>query len=283
MTTTLARDASARASLQAIRSTRDPVARRLADVLRSRSEKPKVFVLDDLENIEQAISCGIELDSLYVTESVVARRLPTLAGVGPDAPLHVLEDAVAQTIFGEQKSARVFALARAPRPAKLHDLTGTTGDVVVLDGVRIAGNIGAIARTACALGAAGMVLVDSGLQTVLDRRLIRASRGLVLAMPVVLTSRAECADFIRREGLTAVSLSAEAAEPLSAIRDAPDRLALILGSERGGVSPELHTLTARGYAIPMTPNVESLNVSVAAGIALYEHQTGISRSRRQLD
>lgn len=277
MATTPAKDEPARA--RTIRSARHPVARRVADVLRSRSEKPKVFVLDDPENIEQAVTAGIELDSLYVTESVLAGGFTTLAGVGPDVPLNVLEDAVARTLFGEQKSARTFALARAPRPPRLHDLTGTPGDVVVLDGVRIIGNIGAIARTACALGAAGVIVVDSGLRTVLDRRLIRASRGLVFAIPIVLTSRAACADFIQREGLTAVSLSAEAAEPLSAIRAAPDRLAVVLGGERGGVSSELDTLAAHGYAIPMTPSVESLNVSVAAGIALYEHQSG----RRRID
>lgn len=273
-TSTAVRGSSAPEAAQTIASVRNPAARRVADVLRSRTDRPKVFVLDDPENIEQAIECGIALDSLYATESAVSRGHLALTGVDPDVPLHILDETVARALFGEQKTARVFALAHAPRPAMLRDLVGATGDVLVLDGVRLVGNIGAITRTACALGAAGLILLDSGLRTALDRRLIRASRGLVFATPVILADRKACASFLRRERLTVAALSAQATEPLSAVRTVAERLALVLGSEREGVSPELDALTTHRYAIPMTANVESLNVSVTAGIALYEHRAG---------
>ncbi|MBD7958465.1 NshR/TsnR family 23S rRNA methyltransferase [Microbacterium sp. Sa4CUA7] len=271
MTTTIATEVWAPATVQPIDDVRHPAARRVADVLRSRSARPRVFVLDDLENIEQAVTSGIVLHSLYVTGAARDRVLPVLAGVGPDVPHYVLGEAVARALFGEQKSARVFALAHAPRPSKLHDLIGVAGDVAVLDGVRIVGNIGAITRTVCALGAAGVVLLDSGLRTTLDRRLIRASRGLVFATPVILAGRAECVDFIRREGLTVAALSADAAQPLRAIRAVHERLALVFGGEREGIGPELNEVTTYRYAIPMNSMVDSLNVSVTAGIALYEH------------
>ncbi|SIN86165.1 TrmH family RNA methyltransferase [Agromyces cerinus] len=261
------------ATVQRIDSARHPAARRIADVLRSRSERPKVFVLDDLENIEQAVACGVELDGLYATESSVANGPPALIGVDPDVPVHVIDDAVARSLFGEQKHSRIFALAHSPRSPRLSDLIETTGDIIVLDGVRLVGNIGAITRTACALGAAGIVLLESGLRTTLDRRLIRASRGLVFATPVILASRAECADFIQREQLSVAALSADAVDALSSIGAVTRRLAIVLGGERDGVSSELDALTAHRYAIPMSPNVESLNVSVAAGLALYEHRS----------
>lgn len=245
-----------------------PVARRVADVLRSRSEKPRVFVLDDPANIEQAITRGIKLDSVYFSASSGS---PRLAGVEPDVPRYCLSESVLQALFGAQKHSRVFALARAPRQRSLRELAGTRGDILVLDGVRILGNIGAIVRTACALDAAGVIVVDSGIGTTLDRRLIRASRGLVFALPVILTTRATCIDFLRQEQLELATLSARAAEPLRSIRLVHERLAFILGSEREGVSPELDALATHKYAIPMTAGVDSLNVSVAAGIALYEH------------
>lgn len=273
MVATTSAQRTAGPTVRTVESARHPAARRIADVLRSRSDTPRVFVIDDRENIEQAVACGIELDSVYATGSAVAEGFPTLAGVGPGTPLHVLDDAVASSLFGRQKQSRVFALAHAPRPPRLGDLTGTTGDVVVLDGVRLVGNIGAITRTACALGAAGVVLLDSDLRTILDRRLIRASRGLVFATPVVIADRDACVDFVRRERLSVAALSADAAEPLHRIRGVADRLAIVVGGERGGVSPALDSLTAHRYAIPMTQKVESLNVSVAAGIALYEHAT----------
>lgn len=276
MADTIERDTSPRCREPAadgvIDSIRHPVARRVADVLRSRSATPRVFVIDDEENIVRAVRCGVRLDSLYVTGSMAAAPASILAAVAHAVPCRVLSESVAGNLFGAERRSRVFALAHRPPQPRLRDLSARRGDVVVLDGVRLVGNIGAITRTACALGAAGVVLVDSGLTTVLDRRLIRASRGLVFAIPVVLASRDEFCDYARRAELALATLSAQATEPLSSIRAAPGRLALVMGGERPGVSDELDALASVRYSIPMTSDVESLNVSVAAGIALYEHR-----------
>lgn len=258
---------------QAIDSVRHPVARRIADVLRNQSSRPKIILIDDAENIEQAIASGIQLDSLYGTARSIASD-QIIPHVGDDVPRYLLDDRVASDLFGGQKHARVFALARAPRTPVVDDLRGTRGDLVVLDGVRLVGNIGAITRTACALGAAGIILLDSGLRTTLDRRLIRASRGLVFSLPIVLASRTECAEFLQHERISIATLSADAESPLRTIRSVTDRIAIVLGSERNGVSQGLNDLANHRYSIPMTPGVESLNVSVAAGIALYEHGAG---------
>lgn len=262
---------------QVIDSLRHPVVRRVADVLRSRSARPKVFVIDDGENIQQALRCGVRLDSLYVTEDVERAALPILTAIPYSVPRHVLSSGVVKTLFGVEKAARTFALARRPRQPTLRDLFARPGDIVVLDGVRLVGNIGAITRTACALGAAGLVLVDSGLTTTLDRRLVRASRGLVFAIPVVLARRRELTEHVRRGKLAVATLTADAPDPITAIAAVPERLALVLGGERRGVSNEIDAVTTHRYAIPMTGDVESLNVSVAAGIALYEHRRAGAR------
>ena len=253
-------------------SVRHPLARRIADVLRSRSARPKIFVIDDTENIEQALRCGVQLDSIFVTAGVENGLASILAPVQDTVPHYVLSESVATILFGGDKRARTFALAQSPPRPHLRDLSTRPGDILVLDGVRLVGNIGAITRTACALGAAGLVLLDSGLTTTLDRRLVRASRGLIFAIPVVQATRSEFADYARREKLALATLTAGAAEPLALIRDAPERLALIMGGERNGISGQLDVLASYRYAIPMSRNVESLNVSVAAGIALYVHQ-----------
>ncbi|MCP2169251.1 TrmH family RNA methyltransferase [Goodfellowiella coeruleoviolacea] len=253
-----------------IDSPHHPVARRVKDVLRSRSAKPRTVVIDDLENIEQALRSGIRLDSLYLTEGLPPESLADAAVGCRGLPTFTLSRAVAGDLFGEEKRTRVFALAHAPRPTALADLSRRAGDIVVLDGVRLMGNIGAITRTVMALGAAGLVLLESGLRTVLDRRLIRASRGLVFSVPLVLATRGEFARYAAHGRLTLATLTAEADEPLHSIQEVPGRVAVILGSERHGVSAELDALAAHRYAIAMSPEVESLNVSVSAAIALYE-------------
>ncbi|MFD5225547.1 TrmH family RNA methyltransferase [Microbacterium sp. NPDC058342] len=255
-----------------VRAEREEIGR-IADVLRSGALAPRVVLIDDPENIEQAIACDVHVDALYATERMLEQGLPRLRGAAHDEPFRIIDAESSRRLFRGQKDARVFALARAPRPLRPRDLLKRPGDVLVLDGVRLVGNIGAVTRTAGALGAAGVILVDSGLRSITDRRLIRASRGLVFSVPVVLAGRAECVDFLSRERLQVATLSAGAAEPLDALREVTGRLALVLGSERHGVSRQLDKITQHRCAIPMTADAESLNVSVAAGIALYErHQ-----------
>lgn len=257
------------ARVEVIDSVRHPAATRIADVLRSRSSRPRTLLIDDEENIVAAIAAGIRVFAIYATSDwfEAARQLQHDA-----AALYVVDEEVVQWAFRGDKRSRVFALARAPRPSTWRDLAAADGDVLVLDGLRIAGNIGAIVRSACAFDAAGVVLIDSDLVSVFDRRLIRASRGLVFTIPVLAATRPGLEAFLRSERMPLVSLTAEADAPLSAISHVEGRIAILMGSERAGASPDLAGRAERRCRVPMAPGVESLNVSVAAGIALYERR-----------
>ncbi|SJM68217.1 TrmH family RNA methyltransferase [Gulosibacter sp. 10] len=243
-----------------------PAARRVRDVLRS-TGRPRTIVIDDEENIDRALRCGVPIDSLYFAEGSPPRSSLLAEREGVQA--FALAGSITRDLFGDGKRARVFALARAPRPARLSRLRGGSGDLVVLDGVRLMGNIGAIIRTAHALGADGAVLLDSGLRSVFDRRLIRASRGLVFSLPVVLCTPEEFSGFVREEGLPLAVLDSRQGRPPDALRPVPGRIGLVLGSERSGHSAQLDELAELRCSIPMRPGVDSLNVSVAAAIALF--------------
>ena len=155
-------------------------------------------------------------------------------------------------------------------------MRGADGDVVALDGVRLLGNIGAIARTATAFDAAGLVLLDSNLTSVFDRRLTRASRALNFALPIVLADRREFLAFAEDDARPVVLLDRGGACTLERSLSAPHPVALVMGSERTGASEEIEAAAAVRCEIPISGRVESLNVSVAAGIALYAR----SRARR---
>lgn len=248
---------------------RHPAVQRVADVLRSRAQKPRTILIDDEENIAQAIRAGVELIAVYASaDRHDDARGAQASGAAPD--LHVLSREVLRDLFASEKHSRMFALARAPKPASWRDLATAHGDLLVLDGVRIPGNIGAMLRSACAFGAAGVVLLDSGLTSIYDRRLIRASRGLLFTLPVLTATSPDLTGFLRDAQIPLVAMSAGAGEPLDAINRVTARLAILMGSERAGPSEELTDQATYGYAVPMTPGVESLNVSVAAGIVLYE-------------
>lgn len=247
-----------------------PIVRRINDVLRSRASRPKTILIDDIENIDQAARTGVRLDSLYLTQGIrLSSRDDSISKYRP-VPTYTLSRAIIDGLFGGEKRARIFALAEAPRVARLDDLSARDGDIVVLDGVRLVGNIGAITRTSAGFSAAGLVLLESGLWNVFDRRLIRASRGLVFALPVVLATADEFAEYVLRERISVGTLAANATESLESVHRIRWRMALVLGSERSGLSEELNGIASYKYSIPMSPDLESLNVSVSAGIALYE-------------
>lgn len=251
--------------------------RRVADVIRAGASARRTILVDDEENVARAVDHGVVLDGLYLAEGFQPSDEVLDAARRDRVPIHRVSAHVLKELFGSEKRSRLFALARPPRRPRLEDLVRRKGDIVVLDGVRITGNIGAITRTACALGAAGVVLVDSGLASVLDRRVVRASRGTVFAMPMVLATREGLEGFLREHGIPLVSLAADASEPVHGIGRIGGRIALLMGSERSGASAELEGVASRRFSIPMEEVVDSLNVSVAAAIALHEHRRGTER------
>lgn len=280
--------------MQHITSSADPLMHRLKDLLRSKTERPRTIVIDDYENIEQAVKAQLQIETVFIattasnkTATLTAhnKKLDTIfSAANQSAPVTItIEPTVIKSVFGDDKQVKVFALAIAPKPYKLSALAPKehiNSDIVVLDGVKIVGNIGAITRTACALGAAGIVLLDSGLTSIFDRRLVRASRGLVFSLPVVIASRAQFTDFVNKHSLPLAILDINATQPLCEISKIKEPLALVFGSERDGVSTALSQLAQHRYVIDMDQRVESLNVSVTAGIALFQH--ALSKTFRKL-
>lgn len=222
-------------------------------------------IIDDLENIQAARDAGVRIDRVFYTPSE-----RTAAGALEKVGVPVVEIAAheAREVFGVDRTSRVFALAHPSRPRSLTSLRDAQGDLVVLDGVRLVGNIGAIVRTTVALGGSGVVLLNSGLTTVHDRRLIRASRGLVFQVPVVLSDTEALLGFCEEQGIPVVTGSAHSDTEVMSLARVPGRIAIVLGGERYGCSAALEEHATAQVRIATTGRVESLNVSVAAGIML---------------
>ncbi|WP_141333274.1 23S rRNA (guanosine(2251)-2'-O)-methyltransferase RlmB [Myxococcus sp. AB025B] len=152
--------------------------------------------------------------------------------------------------------------------------------VVVLDGIQDPHNLGAIIRSAHALGAHGVVIAkDRAVQV--TGTVAKASAGAVehcLIARVVNISRA--LDQLKEAGLWVAAADVDATEPMwSARLDGP--LALVVGAEGGGVREGVLKHCDHRLRIPMAGQVGSLNASVSAGILLYEvaRQRGSSSSR----
>jgi TrmH family RNA methyltransferase len=161
----------------------------------------------------------------------------------------------------------------APKSWTLADLAvSQTSVVVILDAIQDPGNVGAICRTALALGAAGVVALP-GTAELTNPKTLRSSMGAMFRLPVVSADETEVEDWLRRSGITTAATAADG-QPFDRLA-LPRPLALVLGNEGSGLTSGLGRNATLRLAIPLAGAAESLNVAVAAGIFLH----GVCRDR----
>ncbi|WP_129626966.1 TrmH family RNA methyltransferase [Candidatus Oscillochloris fontis] len=139
------------------------------------------------------------------------------------------------------------------------------------------GNVGTILRTADAVGASGVILLDHATDPY-DPAALRASMGAIFALQVVRATFAQFAAWKRAQAIYVVGAADTAAthyqDPIY-----PQPLVLLMGSERQGLSPDQQALCDQMVHLPMCGRSDSLNLAVATGVLLYEL---LSQSRRAL-
>ena len=169
---------------------------------------------------------------------------------------------------------------RRPLPSVESVLAGSRR-LAVIEQVNSSTNLGAIFRSAAALGMDG-VLLDPHSCDPLYRRAVRVSMGEVFAIPYArLASWPGELDRLRAHGFTLLALTPDPlAEPLHRIDTAGlDRAALLIGAEGPGLSAAALDAADRWVRIPMSAKVDSLNVAVAASVAFYALGIVSPRSR----
>lgn len=140
---------------------------------------------------------------------------------------------------------------------------------VILDGITDVRNIGAIARTAVCCGAQALILPDKGVGA-LNEEAMKSSAGALERIHVCrVNSLMKAVDELHLNGIK-VFASEMTAEKTVAQLEWKEPVAVVMGSEDKGVFPALIKICDQKFKIPMAGNFESLNVSVAAGIILYE-------------
>lgn len=235
------------------------------------------IVIDDGENILQALAAGVEIESVYFAgDEVVSEAIRK--NLTPGATIHEVAKRTAKKIFENDKISRVFAIARTPKPIGLEALNSINKDLVVLEDLSISGNIGNITRTSLALGIGGIVLLNMDPVDLYDRRLIRASRGYLFSMPMIPASTAEFIEYCRKNNETLLVMDMEADKSIDDLAAVPNRMLIVFGSEKDGCSPEIENAATLKARIPISDKVESLNVSASAGITLYS-RTNFNQTR----
>jgi 23S rRNA (guanosine2251-2'-O)-methyltransferase len=162
----------------------------------------------------------------------------------------------------------VIAHAAAQEYAQLEDVAGTTQLLVVLDGVQDPHNLGAVIRTADAAGA-GAVIIPERRAVGVTETVAKASAGAVEYVPVVRVGNINQAlEMVKRRGFWIYGLD-ERGDTLYEVEfNTPT--AFVLGGEGKGLHEHVKKHCDALVRIPMSGRISSLNVSVAAGVALFE-------------
>jgi tRNA G18 (ribose-2'-O)-methylase SpoU len=234
-----------------------------------------LFVAEGRLVVERLIDSGrFVLRSVLVTPAAEAAMHAVLARGAAQAPVFVVPQPAMRAITGFNIHRGCLALAERPASLVLsrEHLTDARR-VLVLEGVNNPDNVGGLFRSAAAFNV-DLVVLGPACSDPLYRKAIRTSMAAALRVPFVTAGDWPAAiDTLRTNGFVVVALTpASDAPPLArGPRDTP-RLALLVGAEGEGLSTAAVTRADRVARIAMPGAVDSLNVTVAASIALYELQ-----------
>lgn len=141
--------------------------------------------------------------------------------------------------------------------------------------IRTPGNLGTLMRTACAAGAAGFFFVGDGADA-FHPHTIRASMGAIFGLPLVRTNATDLRHWIQKHGVQVIGASPDGDVPFNRTQYS-ERVLLMIGEERRGLTAEQRSLCDQLVRIPMHDHLDSLNAAVAGSLLLYEVMRHASR------
>lgn len=238
--------------------------------LRHRLDTSKgIFIAESPKVIRVALSEGYEPVSLLCEEKHITGDAADIISQCGDIPVFTGSRELLASLTGYTLTRGVLCAMRRPQEKSVAEICSQARRIVVIDGVVDSTNIGAIFRSAAALGIDGVLLTRNSCDP-LNRRSIRVSMGSVFLVPwtwidTPLTTLHDYGFQTAAMALTHNSISID--NPI--LKTIP-RLAIVMGTEGDGLPQE--TISEADYVvrIPMHHHVDSLNVAAAAALAFWE-------------
>ncbi len=227
-----------------------------------------IFIAESPKVIERALQAGYEPVSFLLEDRHLnGEALPIISGC-PNTPVFTAPFDVLTQLTGFQLTRGMLCAMRRKPLACLASLCENAGRIAVLERVMNPTNIGAIFRSAAALGMDAVVLTD-GCSNPLYRRCIRVSMGTVFQIPWTI-----CVDAneVKSFGFktVAMALRNDSVRIDDPILTAQDKLAIVLGTEGDGLAESTMTKCDFTVRIPMAHGVDSLNVAAASAVAFWQ-------------
>ncbi len=255
----------------------DPYARLTEHQLRDRQHPERgIFIAESETAVRLALDAGYTPVSLLCQRSQLETAGETVARCG-DVPVFTADDVLLERMTGFALSRGVLAVMKRPVLPAVEEICKDAARIAVLENIADSTNVGAIIRSAAALGI-DAVLVTPSCSDPLLRRSVRVSMGTVFQIPwTYIGKKAEDwpgrgMELLRKKGFKTASMALR--NDTVSIGDPrlkeEKKLAIILGTEGTGLTDETIALSDYTVKIPMYHNVDSLNVAAAAALAFWE-------------
>lgn len=230
---------------------------------RRQRQRDGMMLVEGWDEIRLAISAGHRPHTLLAAPELTKRSFD-----GREAEILTVSRAVFQKLSHRENPDGWLAIFAMPR-AELEDLPlGDTPLLIVAEALEKPGNLGGILRTADAAGVDAVLVCDPHVD-LYGPNVVRASRGAIFTVPTVRVSTEQALEFLMRRGLKILAATPNANSSYSDV-DLRGPLAVAVGTEDQGLSEAWLRPASISVRIPMTGKVNSLNVSIATAVIIFE-------------
>ena len=232
--------------------------------------KPGCFIAESIRVIECALNAGYEPISLLIEERHICDPVVNACG---DIPVYVGSAEDLSSIAGYKLTGGALCLMQRKELPDPDHILKDAERIVVLEGINNPTNVGAIFRSAAALGADALLLTPD-CSDPLSRRAARVSMGSVFSLPWTYygSNSSADADMLKEKGYTTLAMALDDdAIPLDTLPAAERRrVAVFLGNENNGLSKKTVSSCDHTVIIPMQRGIDSLNVAAASAVTFWE-------------
>ncbi len=237
----------------------------------TKSNPEKLVAVEGIWASNQLLKYNVEikavvLDLESITSHDAYKIMLDLADIAEE--IHMVSNSTFKKVAEIGTSAGIFVLAKFPQKS-LIDLSPEKHQVIaVLDGLEIPGNIGTIIRS-CDGTNTDAVIICNKKTRITHPKILRSSQGSCFKIPIVEEDSETVIDWLIKNNYRIILTDTDA-EKFYYEEHFEGKLAIVMGSERYGISKEWYEIKADSIKIPMYGDCDSLNVGIAATLILYE-------------
>ncbi len=229
------------------------------------------FIVEGVREQEKAIANGLRVSEIYFCPTLLSEQAENLLNLASQASVNLYE--LNEPCFNKvvvRKDAEGILLVCKTKASEFRDFHVADEPFwLLIEAIEKPGNLGALLRTADGAGVNGILLIDTKID-IFNPNVIRASLGCCFSLPIAACSRSEAYAFCKEQKIAIYSAVLSNASIYYDLVPYRVRSALLLGSEDKGLDPFWISHSDKLIHIPMHGHADSLNVSAAGAILLYE-------------